>query len=70
MEHVDFYSMQDLVDVRTGVLPEFLGNVLEVFENHIRNCVLCTAKGFICEICDDKKTPSGRDRIARTGAFG
>ena len=55
MDDPDHYSLQDLMDVKSGELTEFLGKVLESFEEHIRECVLCAAKGFFCELCDNKK---------------
>ncbi len=52
--------MQDLMEVKTGDLPRFMDDILETFESHIRTCVLCTAKGFICEICVDTKRPESK----------
>ena len=54
MDDPDHYSLQDLIDVKSGELAEFLGRVLENFEDHIRGCVLCAAKGFFCELCDNR----------------
>merc|ERR1719186_2035007 len=45
---------QDLVDVHNGSLAEYLDSVLAVFRGHITSCVLCTAKGFLCELCPEK----------------
>lgn len=47
------YSLQDLMDVKSGALTNFLNRVTDLFKDHIHNCVLCQAKGFICEICKD-----------------
>jgi len=47
------YSMQDLMDIKAGCLLPFLHRVTGVFQHHIKNCVLCKAKGFICEICNE-----------------
>ena len=47
------YSMQDLVDVKTGILLPYLQRITAVFSDHIHNCVLCKAKGFYCEICKE-----------------
>ena len=55
MDDPDHYSLQDLIDVKSGELTEFLGRTLDNFEEHIRGCVLCAAKGFFCELCDNKK---------------
>jgi len=48
------YSFQDLLDVKTGVLATWLGNILETWQDHIFGCILCRAKGFVCELCSDK----------------
>lgn len=47
----EFYSLQDLLEIKSGSLPKFLEKVLKEFSDHVHNCVLCLAKGFICEIC-------------------
>jgi hypothetical protein len=47
------YSLQDLADVKSGSLLTFLTRVTGIFAEHIRGCVLCNAKGFICEICKE-----------------
>merc|ERR1719189_3116316 len=26
--------------------------ITQLFQDHIKNCVLCKAKGFVCEICN------------------
>ena len=52
--------MQDLLDVKSGELIAFLGKTLAKFEDHIRDCVLCTAKGFFCELCDNKSDAARR----------
>lgn len=46
------YSLQDLLDTKSGYLIDFLETVTNKFSSHIKSCVLCSAKGFICEICD------------------
>ena len=56
----DHYSLQDLIDVKSGELTEFLSKILENFEEHIRGCVLCAAKGFFCELCDSGSRPDDR----------
>ena len=48
----ELYSLQDLKDVKNGSLVKFLEGAVKEFIEHIHNCVLCLAKGFICEICD------------------
>lgn len=48
------YSLQDLIDVESGVLGTWLGQVLESWQDHIFSCILCRAKGFVCELCSEK----------------
>ena len=45
------FSLQDLMDINTGVLAQYLTNKLETFKSHIISCILCMAKSFVCEIC-------------------
>ena len=47
-----YYSMQDLVDIHNGKLMDFLKQKIDILSLHIRTCVLCRAKGFVCEICN------------------
>ena len=47
------YSIQDLMDVHSGSLLPFLQRINSIFEKHIKECVLCKAKGFVCEICKE-----------------
>lgn len=49
----DLYSIQDLMDINSGLLLPFLQRITQIFQEHIQNCILCKAKGFICEICDN-----------------
>ena len=46
------YSLQDLIDIKNGFLLPFLETATSVFEEHIKSCLLCKAKGFVCEICN------------------
>jgi len=47
----NLYSIQDLIDIHNGSLLPFLQRINSIFEGHIKQCVLCKAKGFVCEIC-------------------
>jgi len=49
----NLYSIQDLMDINNGTLLPFLQRINSIFENHIKDCILCKAKGFICELCDE-----------------
>ncbi len=51
VDHANLYSINDLVDIKTGMLLSFLERVTGVFADHIKTCVLCKAKGFFCEFC-------------------
>lgn len=52
------YSLQDLLDIHSGALVSFLETVLDLFQSHITSCVLCLAKGFVCEICVETTGPA------------
>lgn len=53
----NIYSLQDLIDVNSGLLLPFLTKTHSLFLTHIKSdCQLCQAKGFVCELC-------GKDEI-------
>jgi len=54
VDSAHMYSLQDLLDLDSGSLTEYLEDKLTVFQNHITSCVLCMAKSFVCEICVDR----------------
>ena len=66
VDDADHYSLMDLVDIRSGELQTFLDFVLAKFVEHIRNCVLCRAKGFHCEYCDDEEVIFPFDEMTST----
>jgi len=49
----NLYSMQDLIDIKNGTLLPFLQRVTGSFRDHITQCLLCKAKGYVCEVCND-----------------
>ncbi|XP_066996598.1 differentially expressed in FDCP 8 homolog isoform X2 [Anabrus simplex] len=54
IDGMDMYSLQDLIDVNSGKLLEYLENVRSVFIKHIKeDCKVCYGRGFVCELCDD-----------------
>ncbi|XP_069700928.1 differentially expressed in FDCP 8 homolog A isoform X2 [Periplaneta americana] len=54
VENVDSFSLQDLIDINSGELLEYLEKVQAVFVKHIKeDCKLCYGRGFVCEMCDD-----------------
>eukprot|EP00092_Neocalanus_flemingeri_P038212 GFUD01041593.1.p1 GENE.GFUD01041593.1~~GFUD01041593.1.p1 ORF type:complete len:419 (+),score=138.92 GFUD01041593.1:400-1656(+) len=61
VDSAHMYSLQDLLDINTGSLSEYLTAKLAAFQSHITSCVLCVAKSFVCEICIDRTT--GRDTL-------
>jgi len=55
MNDVEFYSIQDFIDVATGSLLECVKDLADKFLLHINQCTLCRAKGTICEFCSNSK---------------
>ncbi|XP_037817892.1 differentially expressed in FDCP 8 homolog [Lucilia sericata] len=51
----EFYSINDLEQAENGTLGEHLHKVYNCFDKHIRNCSMCTAKAYICEICSNNE---------------
>lgn len=49
----EFYSINDLQQTESGALTEFLYKIFNTFDKHIRNCSMCKAKAYICEICSN-----------------
>lgn len=48
---IDNWSMSDFIDARNKCLQRSIDELIHKCENHIFNCVLCTARGFLCEYC-------------------
>jgi len=53
VENSYMYSLQDLIDVNNGTLITYLSSIESTFLRHIKECVTCRGKGFICEICEN-----------------
>ncbi|ALC46270.1 CG11534 [Drosophila busckii] len=51
----EFYALRDLMQVENGALAEFLQSCFKTFGQHIRNCDMCLAKAYICEICSNNE---------------
>lgn len=67
VENSHMYSLQDLVDLHDGSLLTYLGQVHQVFLNHItKECEGCRGKGFLCRLCDSEEVifPIGGDTVA------
>ncbi|RWS31676.1 DUF4206 and RUN domain containing protein-like protein [Leptotrombidium deliense] len=50
-EHIHLYSTSDLTQVQSGTLSQFLKKAIQFARKHVLSCLLCSQKGFICEIC-------------------
>ncbi|XP_015522387.1 run domain Beclin-1-interacting and cysteine-rich domain-containing protein [Neodiprion lecontei] len=49
------YAIQDFVQVKVGLLPERLKDLVEACSSHVVQCELCQARGFVCELCCSKE---------------
>ncbi|KAI3356405.1 hypothetical protein L3Q82_017206 [Scortum barcoo] len=54
MEQPHLFSMDDLLRVKKGQLVTQARAVLHSAIDHVENCELCLARGFICEFCREK----------------
>ncbi|KAG1941973.1 run domain Beclin-1-interacting and cysteine-rich domain-containing protein [Pimephales promelas] len=54
-EDFHLFSLNDLSAVRSGCLAPKLRDLLRLGSCHVTDCVLCQAKGFICEFCGNDK---------------
>lgn len=54
-EHVHLYSLDDLINIKTGQLKILIKRAISYGRKHVGACALCSQKGFICELC---KSPS------------
>ncbi|VDK67158.1 unnamed protein product [Litomosoides sigmodontis] len=48
---IHLYSFADLLTVLSGYMETHLNNLFNFTSEHIKRCLLCSQKGFICEIC-------------------
>uniref|UniRef100_UPI0037E988C3 protein associated with UVRAG as autophagy enhancer-like isoform X2 n=1 Tax=Semicossyphus pulcher TaxID=241346 RepID=UPI0037E988C3 len=53
-EQPHLFSMDDLLRVKKGQLVVQARAVLQSAIQHVENCQLCLARGFICEFCREK----------------
>ncbi|GFS85144.1 run domain Beclin-1-interacting and cysteine-rich domain-containing protein [Nephila pilipes] len=49
------YSLNDFVQVKSGDFVKYLRQLVNPCIEHVKQCILCQAKGFICEICGKDK---------------
>uniref|UniRef100_A0A8C6S6R6 Rubicon autophagy regulator n=2 Tax=Neogobius melanostomus TaxID=47308 RepID=A0A8C6S6R6_9GOBI len=54
-EDLHLFSLNDLTAVRNGELGPRLKELLKLGTKHVAGCVLCQAKGFVCEFCSNDK---------------
>uniref|UniRef100_A0A674AQ40 Rubicon Homology domain-containing protein n=1 Tax=Salmo trutta TaxID=8032 RepID=A0A674AQ40_SALTR len=54
-EDLHLFSLSDLNAVRNGDLAPRLRELLKLGSAHVAGCVLCQAKGFVCEFCGNDK---------------
>ncbi|GLG98815.1 hypothetical protein R5R35_002504 [Gryllus longicercus] len=65
IDSTDSYSLQDLIDINSGKLLEYLEKVQSVFVKHIKEeCKLCYGRGYVCELCDDSEVIFPFDTVA------
>ncbi|KAM4575359.1 run domain Beclin-1-interacting and cysteine-rich domain-containing protein isoform 1-T1 [Fundulus diaphanus] len=54
-EDLHLFSLNDLAAVRNGELGPRMKELLKLGTVHVASCVLCQAKGFVCEFCNNDK---------------
>ncbi|BFZ23792.1 hypothetical protein BsWGS_26830 [Bradybaena similaris] len=47
----DLYSVTDFLQVQSGALQKLVKDLVKFSSQHVYDCVLCSQKGFVCEIC-------------------
>ncbi|XP_069753271.1 run domain Beclin-1-interacting and cysteine-rich domain-containing protein isoform X2 [Narcine bancroftii] len=50
-EDLHLYSLNDLTAIKKGELAGRLKDLVKIGSAHVAQCMLCQAKGFICEFC-------------------
>ncbi|NXB72353.1 RUBIC protein, partial [Donacobius atricapilla] len=53
-EDLHLYSLSDFIAIKKGDLMPRLTELLKAGSLHIDKCMLCQAKGFICEFCQNE----------------
>ncbi|CAI5776102.1 Hypothetical predicted protein [Podarcis lilfordi] len=54
-EDLHLYSLNDLSAIKKGELVPCLTELLKAGTQHVEKCMLCQAKGFICEFCQNEE---------------
>lgn len=52
-QSIHLYSLHDLLTLRK--ILQFLQTAIERAKKHVYKCVICREKGFMCEICKNRK---------------
>ena len=51
----EIYSLADIEQLHSGELIQTLSSAVRLCIKHVTSCLICSGRGFICEICKDKK---------------
>ena len=51
----DTYSIQDMEQLHRGELVTTLQAAVKLCTKHVWSCLVCSGRGFICEVCQDKR---------------
>ncbi|XP_072469801.1 run domain Beclin-1-interacting and cysteine-rich domain-containing protein isoform X3 [Notamacropus eugenii] len=54
-EDLHLYSLNDLTATKKGELAPQLAELARAGTTHVQHCMLCQAKGFICEFCQNEE---------------
>ncbi|XP_074157604.1 run domain Beclin-1-interacting and cysteine-rich domain-containing protein isoform X5 [Sminthopsis crassicaudata] len=54
-EDLHLYSLNDLTATKKGELAPQLAELARAGTAHVQHCMLCQAKGFICEFCQNEE---------------
>jgi len=49
------FSFMDLEELEKGELTTALKNAIKFCLGHVSSCLICAGRGFICEVCQDKR---------------
>lgn len=51
----EMFSVLDIEEVHSGQMLQALKSGIDLCSKHIDSCLICSGRGFICEICKDKR---------------
>eukprot|EP00090_Calanus_glacialis_P015181 TRINITY_DN24037_c0_g1_i1.p1 TRINITY_DN24037_c0_g1~~TRINITY_DN24037_c0_g1_i1.p1 ORF type:complete len:775 (-),score=278.46 TRINITY_DN24037_c0_g1_i1:166-2490(-) len=51
----DMYSLRDMEQLYTGELITTLTTAVGLCMKHVSSCLVCSGRGFICELCKDRR---------------